>query len=157
MRKALAVIGAGPKAVAIAAKAFALRSLGYSVPDIVIFEEHRIGAHWYGGHGYTDGQRYLCTSPEKDIGFPYRSSYGAAVDRFMRRYSWHDFKVFEGNYGVWIDESEERRRPRHRAWTTYLQWVVKEIDSNIVRGRVTRVAAADGHWTVQYEEPGGSN
>jgi mycobactin lysine-N-oxygenase len=81
--KKLYIIGAGPKAVAIAAKAAVLQSLGYTVPDVTIVEKHEIGAHWVGRFGYTDGRLLLATAPYKDMGFPYDSR--LVLDRSHRR------------------------------------------------------------------------
>ena len=39
----LGILGAGPKALAIAAKARVLKDHGFVVPDIVIFEKERVG------------------------------------------------------------------------------------------------------------------
>ena len=71
--KHLAIIGAGPKAMAIAAKAFVLKRLGLMVPEITIFEKSEIAHHWRAASGFTNGQLELGTSPEKDVGFPYYS------------------------------------------------------------------------------------
>ena len=70
----LAVVGAGPKAIAVAAKAAELRQMGVTVPDVVAVERSTVGANWQAVGGWTDGQHRLGTSPEKDVGFPYRSS-----------------------------------------------------------------------------------
>lgn len=70
----IAVIGAGPKAAALAAKAKVISALGLAKITIEIFEPNRIGANWYGDHGYTDGKQELCTPAERDLGFPYAST-----------------------------------------------------------------------------------
>lgn len=71
----LAVLGAGAKAVAVAAKAAMLREMGVATPEIVAVERKAVAANWRAGGGWTDGQHRLGgTSPEKkDVGFPYRS------------------------------------------------------------------------------------
>jgi hypothetical protein len=70
MPKTIAVVGAGPKAAAIATKAWALRSAGIKDVDVIVFDPEGPGAAWDGRHGYTDGQQLLCTPPERDLGFP---------------------------------------------------------------------------------------
>src|SRR6185503_10373368 len=74
--KVLAVIGAGPKGVAIAVKLEALRRAGFSVPRLVLIDRQGVAANWSGGQGYTDGQMPLSTPPEKDLGFPYLPNWG---------------------------------------------------------------------------------
>lgn len=69
----LLVLGAGPKALAIAAKHAVLQQLGYPVPELLVVEKQGVAAHWSGTAGYTDGRSLLGTLPEKDLGFPYAS------------------------------------------------------------------------------------
>ena len=64
----LAVLGAGPKALAIAAKAKVLRDLGLGSLDVVLIEQRAVAADWRGTDGWTDGEPHLGTPPEKDIG-----------------------------------------------------------------------------------------
>ena len=66
----LIIIGCGPKAIAIAAKAHVLNKLGWRVPEIVIIEKSHPAANWDGTHGYTDGDTILGTTPLEDVGFP---------------------------------------------------------------------------------------
>src|SRR3546814_15350307 len=63
-----------PKALAVAAKATVMRELGLPAPRVLAVESHAVGANWQAGGGWTDGRHRLGTSPEKDIGFPYRSN-----------------------------------------------------------------------------------
>ena len=51
----LAVIGGGPKAAALTAKAKVLRDTGRLNVQVTIFEPDGIGAYWRGRAGYTDG------------------------------------------------------------------------------------------------------
>ena len=74
MTPTLAVLGAGPKAVAVAAKSAELRAMGVPAPDVVVVERTGVGANWTAAGGWTDGEHRLGTSPEKDVGFPYRSA-----------------------------------------------------------------------------------
>jgi mycobactin lysine-N-oxygenase len=70
----IAVIGGGPKGVALAVKAKVAAEIKIGHIAVEIFEPNRIGAHWSGEHGYTDGQQELCTPAERDLGFPYAST-----------------------------------------------------------------------------------
>lgn len=74
----LAVVGAGPKGIAIAAKARALAAAGLSAPKVVLIDRAAVAGNWNGRQGYTSGLLPLGTPPEKDVGFPYA---GAAGDR----------------------------------------------------------------------------
>lgn len=62
MTATLAVIGAGPKAVAVAAKAAELRNLGVDAPDVVVVERTGVGANWTAAGGCTDGRHRLGAS-----------------------------------------------------------------------------------------------
>ena len=42
----LAIVGAGPKALALAAKAVVLRRMGFAAPEIVIYEKESVAHHW---------------------------------------------------------------------------------------------------------------
>ena len=46
LKPTLAVIGAGAKAVAVAAKASVLRAMGVETPDVVAVERAGVGANW---------------------------------------------------------------------------------------------------------------
>jgi hypothetical protein len=80
----LAVIGAGPKAAALAARVAAIHAWRAThpmqaravrpPPRLHIFERReRAGTHWFGGDGYTDGMQDVCTSEDSDLVFPARS------------------------------------------------------------------------------------
>jgi mycobactin lysine-N-oxygenase len=68
MSGTLAIVGAGAKAVAVAAKAAVLREMGVAVADVVAVERAGVAANWRAGGGWTDGRQRLGTSPEKDVG-----------------------------------------------------------------------------------------
>ncbi len=68
--KKIAVVGGGPKAAAICAKAWCLNQDSRQL-RIQVFEKSGFGAAWNGRHGYTDGDQKLCTPAERDVGFPY--------------------------------------------------------------------------------------
>ncbi|PHV07438.1 hypothetical protein CSQ96_09545 [Janthinobacterium sp. BJB412] len=61
VRKRVAVVGGGPKAVALAVKAKVLKALKLQDTEVVIFEKQSIGAAWEGSDGYSDGEQRLCT------------------------------------------------------------------------------------------------
>src|SRR5215471_8865384 len=74
----LAVVGAGPKGIAIAAKARALAAAGLPAPRVVLVDRGEVAGNWSGRHGYTSGLLPLGTPPEKDVGYPYAASWGGA-------------------------------------------------------------------------------
>ncbi|MDE1671848.1 SidA/IucD/PvdA family monooxygenase [Nocardia gipuzkoensis] len=146
----LVVVGAGPKALAVAAKAHVLRELGLPAPRVVVVEAHAVGGNWLPSGGWTDGQHRLGTSPEKDIGFPYHSTLARgrnrAINEAMMAYSWTSFLVDQGTYAEWIDRG--RPSPQHHVWAKYLQWVARAIDLELVVGTVRSIAAAADGWQV---------
>jgi mycobactin lysine-N-oxygenase len=150
----LAVVGAGAKAVAVAAKAAELRDMGVDVPDIVAVERTAVAANWGAIGGWTDGQHRLGTSPEKDVGFPYRSSMvagrNAELDERMTRHSWQSFLIATGQFAEWIDRG--RPAPTHRKWGQYLSWVADSIAMTVVNGEVSRIAVADAQWELYTRE-----
>ena len=62
MAKTLAIVGGGPKAAAIVARAAVLRDvLGAGhVPEILVFERRSVGAAWSGESGFSSGYLTLC-------------------------------------------------------------------------------------------------
>ncbi len=146
----LAVLGAGAKAVAVAAKAAALRAMGVDTPEVIAVERTGVAANWQAIGGWTDGAQRLGTSPEKDVGFPYRSSLvprrNAELDERMTRYSWPTYLIATGQFAYWIDRG--RPAPTHRRWGQYLRWVAERIDMPVVEGEVDRVAVAGRRWAL---------
>ncbi|NDJ60549.1 MAG: lysine N(6)-hydroxylase/L-ornithine N(5)-oxygenase family protein [Chloroflexi bacterium] len=139
----LAVLGAGPKGIAIAAKARVLRELGLADVRVIVIEATDIAADWQGCSGWTDGAVRLGTSPEKDVGFPYRSDYGKAVDAAMTRFSWQSHLVAVDLFDDWIDRG--RPQPLHRDWARYLRWAFSACAPELLRGRLTAATPhADG-------------
>jgi mycobactin lysine-N-oxygenase len=65
----LVVVGAGPKGIAIAAKARALEAAGLDVPRVVLVDRGAVAGNWTGRQGYTSGLLPLGTPAEKDVGF----------------------------------------------------------------------------------------
>ncbi len=150
MTETLAVIGAGAKAVAVAAKAAVLRDLGVDVPDVVAIERRMVGANWYACGGWTDGQHRLGTGPEKDVGFPYRSSVlpgrNAEVDARMLALSWQSYLVATGQFAEWIDRG--RPAPTHRRWGDYLTWVADAVGMSVINGEVSGLSVNADEWVL---------
>ncbi|HZU51572.1 MAG TPA: SidA/IucD/PvdA family monooxygenase [Sphingomicrobium sp.] len=147
-RQRLAIIGAGPKAVAIATKAACLRDLAALPLEVVIFERDVIGAAWTGQFGYTDGLQRLCTPAERDVGFPYDTDLAADLDRAMlARFSWTAFQIETERYGDWVDRG--RPKPTHQDFAQYLAWCLSGLGP-IRFGPVTALKHRNGRWSVRY-------
>ncbi len=146
----LAVVGAGPKGIAIAAKARALAAAGLAPPRIVLIDRGPVAGNWTGRQGYTNGLLPLGTPPEKDVGFPYPDTWGeatAAVTAAMAPYSWQRHLITRGAYADWVDRG--RVRPTHRQWSAYLRDVAGLVAPEIVPGEVTGVAADGEQWRLE--------
>jgi mycobactin lysine-N-oxygenase len=150
----LAILGAGAKAVAVAAKAKALRDLGVDVPDVVAVERTGVGANWQASGGWTDGAHRLGTSPEKDVGFPYRSAVvprrNGQLDELMMRYSWQSYLIATASFAEWIDRG--RPAPPHRKWSQYLGWVADQVGMTVVRGEVDALGVDGDSWALHTHE-----
>jgi mycobactin lysine-N-oxygenase len=146
----LAVVGAGPKGIAIAAKARALAVAGLPAPRVVLVDRGEVAGNWTGRQGYTSGLLPLGTPPEKDVGYPYAASWGEAsadVVAAMAEYSWPRHLIRHGVYSDWVDRG--RMRPTHRQWSAYLREVADMAEAEIVRGVVTGLEITDGgRWEV---------
>ncbi|MFI9535493.1 SidA/IucD/PvdA family monooxygenase [Nocardia fusca] len=153
----LLVLGAGPKAMAVAAKAHVLRQLGLPAPQVIVVEAHAVGGNWLPSGGWTNGQHRLGTSPEKDIGFPYHSVWARnrhrEIDEAMLAFSWTSFLVERGTYAEWIDRG--RPSPQHHLWAKYLQWVADKTDVELVAGAVRKVSAGAEGWVVSVVDADG--
>jgi mycobactin lysine-N-oxygenase len=147
----LAVVGAGPKGIAIAAKARALAAAGLPVPRIVLVDRGQAAGNWSGRQGYTNGLLPLGTPPEKDVGYPYAAGWGDAsadVVAAMAEYSWQRHLIRHGAYSDWVDRG--RMRPTHRAWSAYLREVADTAEAEIVSGVVTGLEVTGGdRWEVR--------
>lgn len=150
----LAVVGAGAKAVAVAAKASVLRQMGLSAPDVVAVERTEIGANWRSSGGWTDGAHRLGTSPEKDVGFPYRSALvagrNAELDERMTRYSWQSYLIATGQFAEWVDRG--RPAPTHLRWSQYLCWVADAANLRVIGGEVTGLGVHGTGWVLHTRE-----
>jgi mycobactin lysine-N-oxygenase len=147
----LAVLGAGPKAAALAAKAYCLQQEGVAV-SVSVFERHEIGANWSGRYGYTDGRQRLCTPAERDLGFPYLPTFGANVVELMQsRFSWSAFLISQANegngYANWVNRG--RHPPAHSKFAQYLQFAFAKAEVTPFCGRIVQIVDEGGTWGVR--------
>lgn len=151
-KRRIAVIGGGPKAVAIAAKAKCINEVLGPILDITIFERDEIGAAWTGKHGYTDGKQILCTPAERDLGFPYEAEiYGEEVaDAMQSNFSWMAYCIATGTYAEWV--SRGRRRPSHVEFAEYLKHAAEHAECRVVLGEVIELAEQNSRWVVRYTD-----
>jgi mycobactin lysine-N-oxygenase len=152
----LAVLGAGPKGIAIAAKARALDAAGLGAPRVVLIDRGAVAGNWSGRQGYTSGLLPLGTPPEKDVGFPYADSWGPAspaVSAAMADYTWQRHLIARGAYADWVDRG--RKRPTHRQWSWYLREVAEKARAEIIAAEVVELEADGERWrlTVRPGEP----
>jgi mycobactin lysine-N-oxygenase len=155
-RATLAVIGAGPKGLAIAAKRAALARSGREVPDLVLVDREGVAADWSGAVGYTDGRQRLSTAPEKDVGFPYAHTWGAASERVSQevgRWSWQSYLVHQEGFADWVDRG--RPLPIHRQWSQYLRWVAAQVPAEPILAEVDGIDLAGGRWRLAARTPTG--
>jgi mycobactin lysine-N-oxygenase len=148
----LAVIGAGPKGIAIAAKARALAAVGLEAPRVVLVDRSAVAGNWSGRQGYTSGLLPLGTPPEKDVGFPYADSWGAAssaVTAAMAEFSWQRHLIARGVYADWVDRG--RLRPAHRQWGAYVREVAERAEAEIVSGEVVGLEVGSEQWRLTVE------
>ena len=147
------MVGAGPKGIAIAAKARALAAAGLPAPRVVLVDRGEVAGNWSGRQGFTSGLLPLGTPPEKDVGYPYTASWGDAsadVVAAMAEYSWQRHLIRHGAYSDWVDRG--RVRPTHRQWSVYLREVAEAAGAEIARGAVTGLeVAGDGRWELTLE------
>lgn len=148
--KKLIIIGCGPKAVAIAAKTYVLKKLGFEVPKIVIIDKYGPAANWDGTNGYTDGELTLGTPPLEDIGFPYTSLIDPLVDEEMLKFSYFAYLIDIDKYAEWVNRN--LLPPTHRMLADYFKWVIKKIEMSPIIGEVTNISSIDDAWEVNYKE-----
>lgn len=166
MKKKLLVVGAGPKGLALAAKADALSHNGYDVPELILIEKDEVAAHWSGKFGFTDGNQVLGTAAEKDLGFPYASKkFKRDIDLYVfSKYSWLAFNLQKRSshpdaldrYAEDIDRGL-KGQPLHGQWAEYLGWVAGQITSGIqiVTGQVEEISSLGDRWRLSLKN--GSN
>ena len=157
MMQKLLIIGGGPKAMAVVAKVHVLRELGFAVPDITVVEPVAVGANWMSEGGWTSGKHRLGTSPSKDVGFPYHSTwargFNAAVNEAMLAFSWNSFLVDRGAYADWVDRGQPS--PPHHLWAKYLQWVARQVDYHHVVGAASGLRIDGDRWVVSVDSDAG--
>jgi len=149
----LFVIGAGPKAAALAAKSYVLRKHGVACPPVWVIDDCDTCAHWTGQYGHTTGYLRLGTPPEKDIGFPYKRDAkcpDATVSLFSE-FSWVSHQIYHQKLGEWIDRG--RPHPTHREWAFYLRRVLSKAD-NLIKGTLSSMEEVNDSWRVTYTENG---
>src|SRR5260370_38231438 len=150
----LLVVGDGPKGSASAAKRHILAKSGYPVPQLHIIDRQGTASHWSGQAGYTDGNQFLGTRTEKDVGFPYLSACWAdkalskAVAKEMLHLSWQSYLIDQMRYADWIDRG--RTRPTHAEWSKYIQWVAEQVglDLYIAGGTRIGICANQKYWQL---------
>src|SRR3989454_6599830 len=157
----LLVLGAGPKAVAIAAKRHMLAKLGYPVPRLHIIDRQGVASHWSGQGGFTEGNQLLGTRPEKDVGFPYLSAcwgdkaLNRAVAKEMLHLSWQSYLIDQLRYADWIDRG--RTRPTHGEWSRYIQWVAGKVELDLYVAEVMQIGttADQKYWQLTCQPSAG--
>ncbi|ADG80886.1 L-lysine N6-monooxygenase MbtG OS=Tsukamurella paurometabola (strain ATCC 8368 / DSM / CCUG 35730 / CIP 100753 / JCM 10117 / KCTC 9821 / NBRC 16120 / NCIMB 702349 / NCTC 13040) OX=521096 GN=Tpau_4325 PE=3 SV=1 [Tsukamurella paurometabola] len=150
----LLIVGAGPKAVAVAAKAAVLRANGLPAPSITVVDPLGVAGNWRAAGGWTDGAHRLGTSPLKDVGYPYRSriagggggAVDAEVDRGMLLLSWTAHLTDRGAYADWVDRGGPA--PTHTEWAAYLAWVAERVGMEPVRDTVVALSPDGDGWSV---------
>jgi mycobactin lysine-N-oxygenase len=153
VRVDVAIVGAGPKAAALAAKGHVFNELGYGPLRIAIIEQREIAASWVGRHGFTSGIEELGTRPEKDVGFPYQSTscFGAAgrqIDNMMVRFSWQNYLIDIGEFRRWVDIGVPY--PTHREFAAYLVWVLSSTLNGVTvrRAKVVSIQLHPEGWLL---------
>jgi mycobactin lysine-N-oxygenase len=148
----VAVVGAGPKGISLAAKARALAEAGLDAPRVVLIDRHGVAESWSGRQGYTNGMLRLGTPPEKDVGFPYAQSWGAAsaaVGAAMARYSWQAYLIDRGVYSDWVDRG--RMHPTHREWSGYLRSVAEKTGTEVVQKEAVALDVEGERWLCRLD------
>ncbi len=149
-RKTLAVIGAGPKGIAVAVKAKVMAEFGFPVDHVILIEKNGIGAHWSGDFGYTNGEMKLGTSPEKDVVFPLETNVGdkqinAQIHQRLLQFTWTSFLVQTNRYSDWVDRG--RHTPCHKLWAKYLHWISEQLapEVTIISAEVVQIDLPTNH------------
>ncbi|MFM0282367.1 hypothetical protein P0D75_30600 [Paraburkholderia sediminicola] len=160
----IAVIGCGPKAIAIAAKAHVLaQSNRYlNKVQVTIFERDRPAAAWRGASGYTDGEQPLCTLAERDLGFPYSDTafLREISERMFADFSWHAYAVAAGlgraRYEQWVLRG--RNPPAHADFADYLEFALRRSGANVEQREVVVLDhdPSQAKWKVRSSDAPGS-
>jgi mycobactin lysine-N-oxygenase len=117
-------------------------------------ERTEVAANWRASGGWTDGAHRLGTSPEKDVGFPYRSTLvagrNAELDEAMTGYSWQAYLIATGRFAEWVDRG--RPAPTHQRWSQYLRWVAGAVGMTVAAGEVGHIGIDGPRWVLQTPE-----
>jgi len=147
----IAIIGAGPKAAAIAARAACLNAVRKNDLRVTIFEKHHPGANWTGRYGYTDGDQRLCTPAERDVGFPYSAGYDARIAHMLQaHFSWQSYLVETSAYAGWVNKG--RLKPSHRKFADYIKHCIETSKAQVVRGEVRKLLDKKSHWNIEFND-----
>ena len=151
--KKIAVIGGGPKAAALAAKAWC-RDPERAEIKVEVFEKAEFGAAWSGRRGYTDGEQTLCTPAERDVGFPYEAGVldETELPTLFSEFSWGAYLAQAGDidltYREWVDRG--RKAPTHDVFARYIAWVLQKAGQIDRSRQVIAIGRADDKWSVTY-------
>ncbi len=152
-KKKLIIVGCGPKALNILAKAEALKHFGWEVPEIIVLEKGSVGSNWSGSNGYTDGKGILGISPLKTFNYPSNSIFGEDVAKYMDKFSFKNSFPFDNGYEKWVDGG--MNWITHEQFAQYLWWISYHFEKNIYENSiVTKVTHKDNIWNVEYETHG---
>jgi mycobactin lysine-N-oxygenase len=161
--KHLAIIGAGPKAAAIAAKADILNRVQKAELQITIFEQSTVAGNWTGGQGYTDGEARLCTPAERDLGFPYDAGiFDPRIAAAMYgEYSWGAYLLdnvrsdAQSGHNNWVNRG--RLPPTHAEFAGYVAWAISKSSAKLELATVTRLEATSHGWRIHRSGPTGAS
>jgi mycobactin lysine-N-oxygenase len=141
----LIVVGAGPKATAIAAKVHAINELGLGPVSLLVLEESEWAASWSGIRGMTSGEEPLAITPWKDVGFPYEThrvlgAAGRALDGLLTEFSWQRYLIEHREYARWLNAGMPP--VAHREYGRYLAWSLARATHGVevLAGRVVEVS-----------------
>lgn len=152
--KRIAVIGAGPKAAAIATKADILNRVQKAELSVTIFEQFAPGANWSGDHGYTDGEARLCTPAERDLGFPYDAGiFDPKIAAGMYgEYSWGAYLIeraradAQSGFNNWVNRG--RLPPTHAEFADYIGWAIGKSSATLEIATINHLEALSDGWRV---------
>jgi mycobactin lysine-N-oxygenase len=165
----LAIVGAGPKAAAVAARTKELAQIGIHVPRIVVIEQNEPGSSWKGGYGFTTGQQRLGTPPGKDLGYPYesRTPWGRVTDQALfRNFSWEKYSFDQiassdkslRRFADRVDRGTSLRLepPTHAEFGGYIQWALDKSGVEIIFATVIGIRWSGPKWRLHLSAFDGS-
>lgn len=150
MTKKLAIIGAGPKAFAIVAKAKALQANGFSVPEITIFEQNEVGSNWTGKYEYTDGYGTIDVTGFKDVCYP-DTLFGENTDLYMKQnFSFYFYLSEKKILAKYLNAGQPALI--HQEFVQYLLWLQIKINPKIIYQKVIGLKKFESNWIVTTRE-----